>query len=91
MNVNLEEQIGACLETVLGYPLKTTLPEAREIRLQEDLGMESLQLVELQIELESMFRITFDPMEDDFFEIFQTVGSLYDTMERKLKGTIEYG
>ena len=37
-----------------------------ESRLREDLGMDSLNLVLLQVELESVFGFTFDPLDDDF-------------------------
>ena len=39
--------------------------------------MESLQLVLLQVELESVFGFTFDPLDDDFRKIFQTAESVY--------------
>lgn len=52
--------------------------------LTDDLDMESLQIVTLQIELEDEFNISFDPLEDDFFEIFRTIGSIYSTVKRKM-------
>lgn len=82
MHEDLISRIDTCIETILGYPLKKIGPN---MRLQEDLEMESLQLVELQIELETAFSITFDPIEDDFFEIFQTIGTLYDAVAKKLE------
>lgn len=51
--------------------------------LQEDLGMESLQLVLLQVELENEFGFTFDPIDDNFFEIFKSISSVCDFVIRK--------
>lgn len=82
MREDLLTRIGTCIEAVLGGPLKKAEPH---IRLQEDLNMESIQIVELQIELETAFSITFDPIEDDFFAIFQTIGTLYDAVAKKLE------
>lgn len=82
MHNDLISRINTCIETILGYSLKQAGPN---MRLQEDLEMESLQLVELQIELETAFSITFDPIEDDFFEMFQTIGTLYDAVAKKLE------
>lgn len=55
-------------------------------RLQEDLGMESLQLVMLQVALEDTFRFTFDPLRDDFRLIFQTAGALCAYVKEKTDG-----
>lgn len=82
MGSDLEKRISDCVQTVLGHPLKESGPH---VRLQEDLEMESLQLVELQVELETVFSITFDPIEDDFFEIFQTIGTLRGAVAKKLE------
>lgn len=82
MHDDLISRINTCIETILGYSLKQAGPN---MRLQEDLKMESLQLIELQIELETAFSISFDPIEDDFFEIFQTIGTLYDAVAKKLE------
>jgi len=82
MGSDLEKRINDCIQTVLGRPLKEAGPQ---VRLREDLEMESLQLIELQVELETAFSITFDPIEDDFFEIFQTIGTLRGAVAKKLE------
>jgi acyl carrier protein len=45
-------------------------------RLQEDLMLDSMRLIELQVEIEDSFEMRFDPMQDDLASIFKTVGSL---------------
>lgn len=60
-----------------------------ETSLTDDLHMESIHIVSLQVELEDEFGIEFDPLEDDFFEIFQTIGSVCETIEKKLENRKE--
>jgi acyl carrier protein len=47
---------------------------ADETRLREDLGLDSLHLVELQVSIEDRLRVRFDPLDDAFLEAFETVG-----------------
>ena len=81
MNNELFNRIKKCINTTLEQEdEQITL----EMSLTDDLEMESLHIVTLQVELEDEFAVQFDPLEDDFFEIFQTVGSVYEAIERKL-------
>ena len=52
---------------------KAILPEDR---LQEDLGLDSVHLVDLIVALEDKFDIHFDPIDVDLTEVFRTIGSL---------------
>jgi len=52
--------------------------------LRDDIGLDSIDLSILQIELEDNFGIRFDPFEDDFTEIFLCVRQLCRTLERKI-------
>lgn len=52
-----------------------------ELRLAEDLGLDSIQLLTLATEVEDHFRIRLD--EDDEMAI-ETVGDLVAVVERKL-------
>jgi acyl carrier protein len=45
-------------------------------RLREDLGLDSIHLVELQVAIEDCFQVTFDPTDDEFLDAFVTIGSL---------------
>jgi acyl carrier protein len=47
---------------------------ADDTRLREDLGLDSLHLVELQVSAEDRLHVRFDPLDDGFFEAFETVG-----------------
>ena len=82
MNNEITEKIRQCIETALEQEVPSVSPEMLLVR---DLGMESIHIVTLQVELEEMFGIQFDPLEDDFYAIFQSVDSVYKTIERKLK------
>lgn len=80
MDTNLFEMIKECIEKVLERSLSQL---TYETSLREDLEMDSLQIVLLQVELEDEFSISFDPIDDDFFLIFNSVGSIYETIKRK--------
>lgn len=82
MNNELTEKIKECIETAMEQEVPTLFPE---MLLSRDLGMESIHIVTLQVELEETFGIQFDPLEDDFYAIFHSVDSVYKTIERKLK------
>ncbi len=82
MNNELTEQIRQCIEIAMEQEIPSLSPE---MLLTRDLGMESLHIVTLQVELEEKFGIQFDPLDDDFYVIFQSVGSVYKTIERKLQ------
>ena len=45
-------------------------------RLREDLGFDSVAMVDLMVEVESHFGVYFDPLAHDLGEIFSTLGSL---------------
>lgn len=53
-----------------------------EMRLVEDLRLDSLKLLSFAIEIENYFRVCLDP-EDE--AAISTVGHLVQTLERKLK------
>jgi acyl carrier protein len=44
--------------------------------LRDDLKLDSINLVNLQVEIEDCFNIRFNPLEADLALIFKTVGSL---------------
>ncbi len=81
MKDSIFERVCKCIESASECSLSNL---SVEMSLTDDLGMESLHIVTLQIELEDEFGIQFDPIEDDFFEIFCTVGSLYEAINRKV-------
>ena len=81
MNDILLAGINKCINRALEKEVQSL---CSEMSLIDDLGMESLQLVTLQVELEDEFDIEFDPLEDDFYEIFQTIGTVYQTVKSKL-------
>lgn len=61
--------------------LKWTAPLRPEMRLVEDLRLDSLHLLTLAVEVENRFRVRLDP-EDE--EGIATVGDLAATVRRKL-------
>jgi len=46
------------------------------MRLREDLGLDSVSLVDLMVELETALGVYFDPMLADLREVFSTVDAL---------------
>ena len=74
MNQSLFDEVVFCIQKACEGAVGEVHLESR---LREDLGMDSLNLVLLQVELESVFGFTFDPLDDDFRKIFQTAGSVY--------------
>lgn len=45
-------------------------------RLREDLGFDSVLIVDLMVEIELRLGVRFDPLDDDLAAIFATFGSL---------------
>lgn len=54
-----------------------------EISFKKDLGMSSLDIAMLYPQIEDEFSIEFSPLDDDFGEIFDSVGSLWRYIEVK--------
>jgi acyl carrier protein len=50
----------------------------RNHRLREDIGLDSLGMVDLMVALEDNFQIYFDPIVMDLDEAFTTIGSITD-------------
>lgn len=80
MSMELEKRVLKCLNKVLSAPVEVLDPE---MNLRDDLGLDSLNMVMLQVEIEEEFRFTFDPIEDDFEKIFETFGKLCGYLEKK--------
>ena len=55
-----------------------------EMLLKDDLGIDSLKMAILYPQIEDAFGVRFSPLEDDFAEVFRTVGSLWKTVQGKL-------
>jgi acyl carrier protein len=50
--------------------------------LREDLELDSLGMVNLQVAIEDEFDIRFDPVETDLTEVFETVESLAEFIQK---------
>ncbi len=61
--------------------LDLTTPLKPELRLAEDLQLDSIRMLTLAVEVEDRFEICLD-QEDEWG--IETVGDLIDTVERKL-------
>jgi acyl carrier protein len=57
-----------------------------EHRLREDVGLDSLALVDLLVAMEERFGIFVDPLAVDLVEVFATVSSLCAFLERSAFG-----
>ena len=56
-----------------------------ESNLKNDLGFDSISLVELQILIEEEFNIRFNPIETDLSEVFKTITSLIEYLEKNIE------
>ncbi len=72
-----------CEKDVVSYCHILTIDRNTNLRL--DLELDSISLVVLQINLEDVFGIQFDPLKDDFEKIFCTVESVYQFVLEGLK------
>lgn len=82
MNNEIFQRLSKCIDSALESKVDDI---NMAMSLIEDLKMESIHMITLQVELEDEFGIQFDPLEDDFFIIFQSVASVYEIIERKLQ------
>lgn len=69
--------------------LHGTQPITAETAIQKDLEFDSIMLVVLQIEIEDLFRIRFNPAEEDFRQIFSTVGTLCASIQSHIETDYE--
>lgn len=54
-------------------------------RIREDLGFDSVLIIDLMVELESRLGVYFDPYVHDLVEIFNTVGSLEEFVSSSMR------
>jgi acyl carrier protein len=69
------DEIIAILKTAFDGRLRN-VAIADDTRLVEDLGLDSMEIVELQVSIEDRFDFRFRIEETDFLEVFSSVGSL---------------
>ena len=75
-----QNDIQATLTRVLGEVAKVNpTAVARDKRLREDLGLDSLTLIEVAVAAEDAFGV---PLPDEDLECFQTVGDLIDYVQQ---------
>lgn len=66
-----------------------TQPITVKTAIQEELEFDSIMLVVLQIEVEDLFHIRFNPAEEDFRQIFSTVGTLCASIQGHIEADDE--
>ena len=79
MEQSIYDKVIECIKKVMEDKEQKILPESR---LQDDLLMESIHILMLQVALEETFYFQFDPMEDNFRQIFATVNSVCDYVSK---------
>ena len=79
MEQSIYDKVIECIKKVMEDKEQNILPESR---LQDDLLMESIHILMLQVALEETFYFQFDPMEDNFRQIFATVNSVCDYVSK---------
>jgi acyl carrier protein len=75
---DLEERVKQILTTRLGMPPEEITAEAR---LVDDLGMDSLDAVELAIAMERQFKVE---LSDDQIAKLQTVGDIVTLVQQRM-------
>ena len=75
------------LAVELGSVGAVALPDGggEGVRLREDLGLDSVAIVDLIVGIEHKFKIWFDPLDAGMGEVFTTVEALCAYVERKLE------
>lgn len=82
MTISVEQRLGAMINQVLQRANKPTVDELRrDAQLQQDLGLDSLELAELTVLLEAEFGV--DIFEDG---LVRTVGEVLAKLERASDG-----
>ena len=81
MNDEVLEAIKKCIEEALEHDVDSL---SLDDSLTDDLDMQSIHIVTFQVALEDAFQIEFDPLRDDFYEIFRTVSSVYQVVKTKI-------
>jgi acyl carrier protein len=76
----IAQQVASVLARVKGRPLENVAPASRIV---EDLGFQSIDMVQLMIEVQTEFGIALAP-EDFIFENFSTVSAITDLVARYL-------
>lgn len=75
---NTTEKLTGIFQNLFGIDInKISLDD----RLRDDLKLDSINLVNLQVEIEDCFNIRFNPLETDLAFIFKTVDSLLSFLE----------
>ena len=85
MNVQVfNETISIIMEVLQKHHKEFGREIQGNVLLKDDLGLDSIDLVILQVELEDKFRIRFEPLEDNFSKIFYSIKTLCDCLEKKI-------
>lgn len=91
MKIQILEETVSVIREVLRRQQKESAGEMpASALLRDDLGLDSIDLVILQVELEDRFQIRFDPLEDDFSRLFYSIGSLCEYLDGKTGGRDAY-
>ena len=84
MSDRILEMVSEIVARVAG-PHRTPAAVAAATRLAEDYWLGSVELLEVVIACENAFDIVFDAEQDVANHAFETLGSLADTVRRKLE------
>lgn len=82
MERQTEKKIWKMVREIAGIEMQE--PQDKNVCL-EDIGYDSISKVRLQVEIEDEFGFLFDPLEDDFDEIFSTLEKLYRSVAEKVE------
>lgn len=85
----MKKEIFNGVKEIIEYILRkdsrsSDIPMTKDTALRENIGLDSIDLVVLQIEVEDRWNIRFDPFQDDFQKIFCSIGTLCEFLELKI-------
>lgn len=83
---NIKEQLALTILNTFPHleELKDLLTNG-DTKLAADLQLDSFSIISLQVSIEDNFGLFFDPIEDDFVEIFCTIESLTNYISSKIE------
>ena len=91
MNTQILDETVSVIREVLRRQQKDYAGKMQaSLLLRDDLGLDSIDMVILQVALEDNYHIRFDPLEDDFSKLFYRIGSLCEYLDGKTGGRDEY-
>lgn len=83
--MDIRKDIERMIKAVLNMRENEHIAIENNTHLENDLGMDSMEMIRLQLDIEDTYGFEFDPVEDDFDTCFSTYGVLCKCVSDKVK------